>query len=40
VCHKKAEFMLGLHRRRLFGRLARAMAINVIFHIFKVNIDV
>jgi len=31
--------MLSLHRRRLFDRLARAMTINVIFQMFKVNIN-
>jgi len=40
VCHEKAEFMLGLHARCLLGRLARAMTINAIFHIFKVNMNV
>jgi hypothetical protein len=37
VCHVKVECVLGLHRRRLFGRLARAMTINMIFQNFKVN---
>ena len=32
--------MLGFHTRLLFGRLARAMTIDVVFHIFKVNIGV
>ena len=27
VCHEKAKWVLGFHKRRLFGRLARAMAI-------------
>ena len=39
VCHEKAKCMLGLHARFLFGRLERAMAINVIFQICKVNIN-
>jgi len=39
VHHEKAKFVLGLHARCLFGRLARAMTINVIFKVFEVNIN-
>jgi hypothetical protein len=38
VCHEKAKCLLGSSARRLFGRLARAMVISVIFRISKVNI--
>jgi hypothetical protein len=40
VCHEKAKWMLDFASRCLFGRIARAMTINVIFQIFKVNIIV
>jgi len=32
--------MLSFHARCLFGQLALAMAISVIFQIFKVNINI
>jgi hypothetical protein len=40
VCHEKAKLKLGSIARRLFGRLERAMTINVIYQIFKVIIYV
>jgi hypothetical protein len=40
VCHEKVEGQLGFHTRRLFGRLARAMAIDVIILILKSKITV
>ena len=39
VCHVTAKWILGSSARCLFGRLARAMSTNVIFQIFKVNIN-
>jgi hypothetical protein len=40
VCHEQVESILGPVSRCLFGPLAGAMAINMIFHTFKVNIGV
>ena len=34
VRHEKAKCILCLHARCVFGRLARAMTINVIFQVF------
>jgi hypothetical protein len=39
VCHKKAKFVLSFASRCSVGRLARALTVNVIFQIFKVNIN-
>jgi len=40
MCYEKATFIFGHRARCLFGRLVRAMTINAIFQIFKVNINV
>jgi hypothetical protein len=40
ACHEKAKCVIGFYARCLFGRLARAMMINVIFLVLKVNINV
>jgi hypothetical protein len=40
VCHEKAKCVRSFRSRCFFGRLARAMAINEIFQIFQVNVNV
>jgi len=39
VCHEKAKCVLGSNASSLFDRLVRAMTMNVIFQICKVNIN-
>jgi hypothetical protein len=40
VCHEKFKFILGFSARCLLGQLKRAMAMNAIYQISKVNINV
>jgi len=40
MCHNKVKCVLGLHTRRLFGRLERDMTTNVILKMCKSNIIV